>query len=91
MAVFDTRNFKYGQWDVTLELIDVYDDEDQDVFVRIDCTGNWRATQGSIWESDLQPRYNEPELLTRKLKDIIKAKSVRMIHKYRRQHPITAC
>ena len=82
------RQFNYGQWTVTLELIE-WDKEN--VYVRIDCTGNWRATQGSCWEGDYQPRYNEPELLTRRLKDMIKAKCVTMLYKYRKKNPIFAC
>ena len=83
--IVDKREFKYGQWVVTIELKEDFD-KVNDYYCTVDCTGNWRATQGILYDYN-RPcvAFNEPELLPTGLKSRIHHYCRKLISDYRKK------
>ena len=79
------RQFKYGQWTVTIELRDYEDYYNgkglaTDVYCVIDCTGNWIATQGILYDYWRDCcAFDNPYCLSPKLRRIILEKARKLI------------
>ena len=48
-----TRQFNYGQWTITIELKEMYNQyrHEDEFYCSIDCTGNWYSTQGIYYQN----------------------------------------
>ena len=80
------RKFKYGQWAVTMERknagLSWVDNEPLEDYVSIDVTGNWRATQGMLYDKNRNCcAYDEPEILPVGLKKLIYKRAMQMLLK----------
>lgn len=82
MAALKTVEFKYGQWDVTIEVKEGFDKIDP-AFCSVDCTGNWNSTQGIMYDYYREcVAYNEPEMLPVGLKKKIHARCRKLLKPY---------
>lgn len=79
------RNFKYGQWNVSMERKNAgnswVDGEPLEDHVSIDVVGNWRATQGMLYDKNRTCcAYDEPELLPAGLKKLIYKRAMNLLN-----------
>ena len=70
------KKFYYGQWTVILKRknagLSWVDGTPTEDYVSIDVVGNWRATQGMLYDKHrTNCAYDEPELLPNGLKKLI--------------------
>lgn len=80
------RHFKYGQWEVSLERknagLSWVDHTPTEDYISIDVVGNWRATQGMLYDKHRSNcAYDEPELLPKGLKQRIYKVAKAMLEK----------
>ena len=78
------KKFKYGQWIVTIERrnagLSWVDGKPTEDYISIDVTGNWRATQGILYDKHRSCcAYDEPELLPVGLKKRIYNVAMKML------------
>ena len=78
--------FKYGQWVVTMERknagLSWVDGKPTEDYISIDVTGNWRATQGILYDKHRDCcAYDYPELLPNGLKKLIYQRAMQMLLK----------
>ena len=78
------KEFTYGQWSVTLERknagLSWVDSKPTEDYVSIDVVGNWRATQGILYDKHRSCcAYDEPELLPRGLKELIYKRAMKIL------------
>lgn len=78
------KTFNYGQWFVTLKKGNAgtswIDGSPLEDHVSIDVVGNWRATQGILYDRHRKNcAYDEPELLPKGLKKRIYEKAKKML------------
>lgn len=80
------RQFKYGQWEVTLKRgnagLSWVDRTPLEDHISINVVGNWRATQGMLYDKHRENcAYDEPELLPKGLKQRIYKVAKAMLEK----------
>lgn len=78
-----TRQFNYGQWTITIELKEMYNQfrHEDEFYCSIDCTGNWYATQGMYYkryDDRYEVAYND-NIVPPNLKHKIKYSCSRLI------------
>ena len=79
-----STKFTYGQWTVTMERknagLSCIDGSPLKDYISIDVTGNWRATQGILYDKHRTCcAYDEPELLPKGLKNLIYKRAMKML------------
>ena len=83
------RKFNYGQWTITITLMDEYwNGTLPELYCKIECIGTCYSTLGSMWDSWTCGTYDEPYVLSDKLKDIITKKCRHMMYLYEKEHPV---
>lgn len=80
------REFNYGQWTVTLKRknagLSWVDGKPLEDHISIDVVGNWRVTQGILYDKHRNCcAYDEPELLPKGLKKRIYETAMKMLEK----------
>lgn len=80
------KQFNYGQWTVTLKRknagLSWVDHTPTEDYISIDVVGNWRATQGMLYDKYRENcAYDEPELLPKGLKQRIYKVAKKMLEK----------
>ena len=79
MEVLKTDEFKYGQWDVTIDVKEGFDDK----YCSIWCVGSWLSTPGIMYDYyHKYAAYDYPEMLPAGLKKKIYHRCKKLLKPY---------
>lgn len=79
MEVLKTDEFKYGQWDVTIDVKEGFGDK----YCSIWCVGSWLSTPGIMYDYYREcVAYDSPEMLPVGLKKKIHARCRKLLKPY---------